>query len=465
MTLAINSSAEHAAAPLSAAGTVTISTTAANCLLVLLAATANFPAPAVTGVTSTSGLTWTKRTASTQGDADMEVWWAVASSPLTSEVITAAYSSVPDTYAFVAFAVTGANNTTPFDTNGSLPAFTGFSSSETPSRTVTTSEEPDLLFTFAAQTGGTAVPVSPLPSGQTLINSATSSGGAHNITMAACYEVTSALLSSQAVAWGTSYGYAQGSGYMVDAIQAASGPVAPTLDGYATAQANTTTSVVVTLTTTQSNDIICVLTAIGDEGSVTVPSVSSVSGGGLTWHKRAEANSGGIGSTGQSMELWWALASSPLSAVAITVTYPSAFDDVGVIAFGVNGCYTASPWDSNGSVPAGSTNTTASVTPSFTVSTSNVDDFLIFAASTNSSTSNTTLYPSGFTGIANVSNGGGARYQNVGVCYKGVTAQQSSQTFTWGGSIPNSSASLFDALTANAPPATQAQPRQMMLGG
>lgn len=81
---------------------MTLTTTQAHDVLVLLAV-AEKPAsgpPAVSTVTSTSGLTWNKRKAftPTPGVTDIEVWWAYAPSAVTSEVITVTYNMTIDDF-------------------------------------------------------------------------------------------------------------------------------------------------------------------------------------------------------------------------------------------------------------------------------------------------------------------------------------------------------------------------------
>src|SRR5215469_16508618 len=129
---------------------------------------------------------------------------------------------------------------------------------------------------------------------------------------------------------------------------------APIVDGSAVTGTHTGGGAAVTagLTTTSANDIIVVVSSV--EGrTVTTPNVTSVTGGGLTFSLRSRNNldTGGASTGNPSCEVWWALASSPLSSSAFTVNYASTYDDAAVIAFGVSGCNTSAPWDSNVSLP------------------------------------------------------------------------------------------------------------------
>ena len=111
-----------------------------------------------------------------------------------------------------------------------------------------------------------------------------------------------------------------------------------------------TSSGIVTLTTTQSNDII-VLEALSSvlAGTLANLPVLSVSGGGLIWQKR-KAVQDAVSGNGSNTELWWALAASPLTAAAITVTFTGSLQGSILIAFGVNGCSLSNPRDPNGEV-------------------------------------------------------------------------------------------------------------------
>lgn len=225
---------------------------------------------------------------------------------------------------------------------------------------------------------------------------------------------------------------------------------APTLDGTNTATASTTTTVAAALTTTGTNRIACVLVYI--EHAATGHWVTGVAGGGLTWAKRTQATALPGARNGQTLELWWAVAPTTLSAATITVTCNSAFDDAALLVFGVAGCNTANPWDANvslaaRSIPAASASTIAPFTG---ISTTQANDFLIFGwGMANSQAIGTP--PAGFSAIGAVQNGGGALFASIGAAYMGVTATQTNQTYTWGSSltVTASGAAIFDALTAD----------------
>jgi hypothetical protein len=112
-------------------GTVTLSTTNANDVIVLLVSAGGFSNCAlVTGVTDTAGLVWKKRNqrwqlgGSSQLDGvvnrglDLEIWWAHAPTALSGDVITVDWAGDGvGGAALIAFGVSGANYTAPWDTH------------------------------------------------------------------------------------------------------------------------------------------------------------------------------------------------------------------------------------------------------------------------------------------------------------------------------------------------------------
>lgn len=80
----------------------------------------------VSGV-SGGGLTWAKKIAVANAFdgggifTSTEIWWAVAASPLSSQVITATATLAGD-HSIVVFGISGLNTSSPFDSNASFPA-------------------------------------------------------------------------------------------------------------------------------------------------------------------------------------------------------------------------------------------------------------------------------------------------------------------------------------------------------
>lgn len=148
------------------------------------------------------------------------------------------------------------------------------------------------------------------------------------------------------------------------------------LDGFNNGNNSGTGSVVLTLTTTKSNDIIVVFAAINSQGGD-----PTVSGGGLTWGSKRSTTFTGAGSG-----IWefTAVAASPLSGVSITIApFSDAYTEVCI--FGISGANTSS-FDTGG--PQTTTGTSVAIT------TANANDFVFYSSRTSSGT-----ISSGFTQI------------------------------------------------------------------
>lgn len=221
-------------------------------------------------------------------------------------------------------------------------------------------------------------------------------------------------------------------------------PASPSVDGSPAYGTHTGGGALITagLTTANANDIIVVVSAV--EGTTT-PNVSSVTGGGLTFTLRSRNNFNPSGGGYVSVEVWSALATTALSAVVFTVNYTATYDDAAVMAFGVSGCNTAVPWDSNVSLP--NMTHTAGTPLSFTISTSNPDDLLLMSLG---ASNNVASYPepSGWTKVGEVLNAGGALFawahvssQTLSAVVSGATYSSSGTSVTTGG--------ILDALTAD----------------
>lgn len=188
---------------------------------------------------------------------------------------------------------------------------------------------------------------------------------------------------------------------------------------------SSTTTGSASLTTADTNDIIVVVITNEDAPNAAIRTVSSVTATGLTFAPRSTVVLGTP--TYQEGEVWWALAAAKLSAVAITVTLSGATDDAAIVAFGVNGANTASPWDTNSLLPATTTGA-AGLAPYLNgFSTSNPDDMIIGVQGNGDSTAvgaTTETQGTGMTLISNVNNAGGTNDEDAAAEYKLVTATQ-----------------------------------------
>lgn len=129
--------------------TATLSTSGPNRIVIVCA----YSTGAVSGVSDTAGLTWTKRGAVNVGAKNLVCYYAVATAQLSSDVITVAIPS-GDYGNAIAFSISGANTGSPLDPNASLPA----SESNGASMVVSTTDANDFIFGFYASIGGNTLP-------------------------------------------------------------------------------------------------------------------------------------------------------------------------------------------------------------------------------------------------------------------------------------------------------------------
>ena len=175
------------------------------------------------------------------------------------------------------------------------------------------------------------------------------------------------------------------------------------------------------MTTTQSNDVIVVLA--GGTNTSTAGTNLTVSGCGLTWTRWEYA----YDTASREVDLWYAIASSPLSACTITETVAAGFWNVtGMTAMGISGANTSTPFDPNGASSGIAHGATSNPTVSG-ISTSNAHDILIggvVAAGSGPPTAG-----SGFTQLWN----SGSVTPVLASEYEVVSATQSGISLTFGG--------------------------------
>jgi hypothetical protein len=214
--------------------------------------------------------------------------------------------------------------------------------------------------------------------------------------------------------------------------------------------------------TTVQTDYILVLAVYNENAGSAAPTVSSVTSAGFTWALRRRSNT----STTGCMELWWTHGTGALSAYNITVNLSAVCDNLAMVLAVVTGCANpANPFDHNVGLPSAQSAPSMPWTPSFTgVNTSNANDLLLFMSG---SVAGGGTQPTGFTRVNTASVGGGSWGAVCMMDALGVTAVQSSATFTLGAALTNPYGSatvgeaIFDALS-DAPP-TQAQVTQVAL--
>ena len=201
----------------------------------------------------------------------------------------------------------------------------------------------------------------------------------------------------------------------------------PALDGSATGSFTSAASGTVTLTTSLSNDVIVVMVEDEDVNNAVVRTVSSVTATGLAF---AHRSTGSINASPYTeTEVWWAAAASALSSKTITVTLSGSIDDASIVAFGVSGANTATPWDANGALPATATGASSANPTVNGVSTSNANDMLLGFTGLSlpgSGTPATETAGAGYTLIQTQVNGGATGASEAAAEYKVVAATQSS---------------------------------------
>ena len=210
------------------------------------------------------------------------------------------------------------------------------------------------------------------------------------------------------------------------------------IDGSNSQESGSASSISTTLTTSNTNDLIIAYVSPVEQASNNPPTVSSISGGGLTWHSRETGAIQDGGEYYQNVDEWYAVASSTLSSATITATLSgTANQEVWITVFGISGVNTANPFDPNGSVPA---TDAATNNPSTTMSTSNANDMLIYACSPYDGGN-----PNGWTSVE--ANGGYSIDEYV--AYQTVTSTQSNLVTSCGGNNANG-AEVTDAVEGAA---------------
>jgi Protein of unknown function (DUF2793) len=217
-----------------------------------------------------------------------------------------------------------------------------------------------------------------------------------------------------------------GAAYLCYSAVAAPPSGAPTIDG-SNGTHGVNTSGTITLTTTLTNDIICVCFSIGG-GSIT-----SVTSPGLTFTQRSSQSG-----QGGEILMWTALSTGALTGAVITFEF-SGDNFFQCAAFGVNG---ATGFDPNGDLPLSASSGTLSL------STTDANDFIIFLSGGGFGGGDAT--PGGFTEIYSDNFDG----QAISVSYQRVNAPQSGVSF----SVPANYDLILDALAAPGSPVPNPTP-------
>lgn len=202
------------------------------------------------------------------------------------------------------------------------------------------------------------------------------------------------------------------------------------------------------------------------------PTVSGVSGGGLTWAKRSSQplDNAGFGNAYNNLEIWWAFSAGALVAQTITVTWGGVtIDDMSCVVFGVNGFtgtdYQTNPWDANASLPAKASAGTTTVPTVSGVTSSNAAVMVLgIAASGGGGNINAgNIAGSAATSIIFATNGGGTNNSSVGAFQSVFSSAQTSITVD-ANNTKNGWMIIADVLAQIGTPALTGGPVRLLLG-
>ncbi|WP_407146247.1 hypothetical protein [Bradyrhizobium sp. ORS 86] len=209
-----------------------------------------------------------------------------------------------------------------------------------------------------------------------------------------------------------------------------------------------------TFTTTVANCVIVAMIATTDDGSATSGpfTVSSISGGGLTWTRRGGQTGLNSGFHQMDLECWYAIAAGTFSS-AVTATFSGVAGGATITVFAFSGANTAAPFDANGSLPAQTSNLTATANAvSATISTTNANTAIIGHIFNGTGSQTSWTDNAGFSDTANIAGFSGS--PNFAQAYSqgqyGIVSSVQSGVAV--GFTPNSSDYLYyvDAIQAAA---------------
>lgn len=225
------------------------------------------------------------------------------------------------------------------------------------------------------------------------------------------------------------------------------------LDGASVKGSSATTSIAsAPKTTTGTSDLVVALIA-ATSGVATVPTITGVSGGGLTWTLRKRLNGtaldyGYATGDGTTCEEWTATATSGLTSQVITAT-ASLNIDGNIQVFAFSGVNTSSPFDANASIPGSQVSSTHTVvTPSISsLSTTTANDAAVamLCGFFSQGASNFPITnPTGYTAIGN--NNNTPVYAGSQAAFDILSGKLSSATVAFGSGY-NDFYYIFDAIT------------------
>ena len=195
----------------------------------------------------------------------------------------------------------------------------------------------------------------------------------------------------------------------------------PTIDASAAGQSSSSPSVSASLTTTKTNNIIVAIVCI--EGlNVVSNGITSVTASGLTFTKYTSNFFASTASVGYNIlqEVWYATASSILTAVSVTAS-TVVTDDATIVLMGVNGCNLSAPFDTGTSMPINTSFAQGSTTKTVSGINTNSNNPLIIASWFTAVNNVLNTLDTGYTLIQYVQNNGAVKWMYNFVEYKGVS--------------------------------------------
>ncbi|MDE2096255.1 MAG: hypothetical protein KGL39_03350 [Patescibacteria group bacterium] len=231
MAIALDGNSQVSVASATSSKALTLSTTSPDDIIVFVVSASNNSLSSVSSTVSgiadggSAGVTLTKRLESagrnTSGSlgtyfSSIEIWTGNAAAALASESFTVSFAANVSCGNIFAFGISGANTTSPFDPNASLPVF----KSTGATCTISTSNANDFLLAIASVAGGGSN-VAGAPSGFTQIGTVQYDNVNEKLDTAVYYEIVSATQSSAV------FTYTQNSSWYsnlaMDAFEAPSG--------------------------------------------------------------------------------------------------------------------------------------------------------------------------------------------------------------------------------------------------
>ena len=223
----------------------------------------------------------------------------------------------------------------------------------------------------------------------------------------------------------------------------------PTISASFTAQTSTFSAATVANVTCPAYGVLLVCSG-AEVTTLTSIGISSISYGGLTFTKRTgQTFAGHLGTSNQTLEIWYAInnSASAISAATLSIFYNNTFDDQAVIVASVSGCYMTAPWSTVGPYVNYQLNSTATQATN-TYSTSFANSLAIEFHGTNDPYALGYVTTSGWSGVNFIQNGGATYWEYVFLSSRGLTSLQTNSTTTTSGAVSASWISIVDSLVS-----------------